>query len=311
MASFADTAWETEYAGEEDKEKTRLVGIEFEARIKPYNEIKEKEFEFLSEEWLNDEGIGNYESDYDDGEEIDYDIRSEWIWDELENKGIKVGGVGYDGGGKEFVTHPDSITLFKNGGSERFKKIVDMLKEYTEADTCSGTHINISKLESDHENTKSNLYWMSMVFGAQFQKIFGRRSHWARIPLPVNHFSTLDNEAKVFRAPIRRPSIKGMCLDPKGTIIVEKEGRWEFRGPKATHDINEVLAWIEFCNNVLEACSQKSITNVKFEDLLRGNYIEAYAMRLRDERAITYSDREMLIGKAGYVAIKQLDKTFE
>lgn len=303
MATFSNTKWNPEYLPTDDKEKVRLVGIEFEGRVKNISEVPE-EYQFLTDEYMDDKKVG-----YPDGQctlkGYKTANRDKFMTKELEKLGIEVGGVGYDGGGKEIVTMPDSINLYHEGGSERLKKLVEVLKASTEADKDSGTHVNVSKLSSDVKTTWNNVYWFCMCFGPQIQKIFGRRSHWANIPLPKDYFySNRDSTNKVFEAPKKQPT-QTPCQS-KGTIVVDKVNRYEFRGPKASHDLEEILAWAEFCSNVVDICANGYIQDIPFSDALKGKYIRAYANKIgknNPERKLTPAERAMRISEIGYVKI--------
>lgn len=304
MATFNNTVWKPEYLPTDDKEKVRLVGIEFEGAMKKISDIPE-DLQFLTEDYMDEKHIG-----YNDCEEFQDMSRADFMEQELAKKGIVVGGVGYDGGGKEFVSMPDSINLYKAGGSERLINLVNMIKQCTKPDAASGTHINVSKLSSDVKTTWNNLYWFCMCFGPQLQKIFGRRSHWANIPLPRDYFySNMDSTTKVFEAPKKQP--ESMPVQSKGSIIVDKGNRYEFRGPKATNDIDEVLAWAEICNNIVDICANGYIQEVPFSDILKGKYIRAYVNKIGKknlERKITPAERAMRISEIGYVKVTFRDK---
>lgn len=305
MASFS-TKWKPEYLPTDDKEKVRLIGIEFEGAMKKNCDIP-NEFQFLTEDEMDKNHIG-----YNDCEIEEYEdcSRGEYIRRELEKKGIVTGGVGYDGGGKEIVTMPDSINMYKNGGSERLIKVVDVIKQCMKPDAASGTHINVSKLSSDVKTTWNNLYWFCMCFGPQLQKIFGRRSHWASIPLPRNYFyGANDSAEKVFEAPKKQP--ESMVVMNKGSIVVDKGDRYEFRGPKATNDIDEVLAWAEVCSNIVDICANGYIQEVPFSDVLKGKYIRAYVNKIgkkNEDRKISPAERAMRISEIGYVKVISRDK---
>lgn len=307
MASFTLEDWKEDFLPNENKENTRLVGIEFEAEIKPSNQLEE-DFKFLSEDWLDSNDIG-YNEEYDD---TDWTDRGDWIKDTLAEKNVFVGGVGYDGGGKEFVTYPDSVSHYKKGGSERFKNVISMLANCTNADSSSGTHIHISKLPSDTPTTWNNLYWFSMAFAPQIQKIFGRESHWCRTPLPETYFRENNNngDSVVYELPQKQPVPANIYN--KGTIIVNRDNRYEFRGGKASHDIEEVLAWVEFCNNVVEMCANGYIKQMPFATVLQGKYIRKYLNRIganNPKRKITEEERAMKISNIKYVKVNTSSNT--
>ena len=328
MASFPNTEWEPEYDESDDKSKTRLVGIEFEAKIKGLSNWPDDNFKFLNENWLetNEEQYWSgpaeeYDEDYDEYyEEEDedgytkYQRKIEYIRNQLTESGIVYGGIEYDGGGKEIVTMPDSITLFEKGGSERLKNIVNMLAKYTEADSASGTHIHISKLENDTPKTWDNIYWFCMCYGKQLQKLFGRVSHWAPVPLPVDYFrSTTHNDELVFEAPQKRPEAPREGAG-KHIMVNDRGNRYEFRAPKSSHDLDEILAWVELCNNIVNLCANGYIKDMPFSEVLRGKYIRAYAYKIAKEnekRALSSEERAMRISSIGYVHLNTKDNRFE
>lgn len=312
MASFNREDWEPIYLPSDKKEETRLVGIEFEMAIKNKNEIQE-DLQFMSEEFLDEEDIGVYvDDDYDefDDDARDYSERVEYMKTQLESRDYQFGGLGYDGGGKEIVTLPDSYSYFEQGGSERFNKLLNLIKEVGIPDNASGTHIHISKLKDDVKTTWNNLYWFCMCFGPQLQKIFGRISRWARTPLPKDFFySNAAGNVMLFEAPKKQP--KQTQTSPKGTIIVDRGNRYEFRGAKASNDKDEILAWVELCNNIVEVCSKGYIQDVPFADVLRGKYIRAYVNKIgkeNSERKISTAERAMRISEIGYVKVKEISK---
>lgn len=311
MASFEKADWKPMYLPTDDIKKVRLAGIEFEAKIKPIAEVPEK-YQFLTEEKMDELRVG-YDMDCEEYDEYDEEYcgisRAEYMENELNELGIEFGGIGYDGGGKEIVTMPDSFNIYEQGGSERLKKILEMLEQATKADKASGTHIHISKLDSDVKTTWQNLYWFCMCFGPQLQKIFGRITHWARTPLPKDYFSSNNGMEKVFEAPKKQPEKNSVYS--KGSIIVDKGNRYEFRGPKATHDLDEVLAWVELCHNIVDVCARGYIQDVPFSDVLRGKYIRAYVNKIgknNSERKITPAERAMRISEIGYVKVSEKDK---
>lgn len=314
MASFSETEWQPQYLPTDDIKKVRLIGIEFEAKIKPVDEVPE-DFKFLTEEKMDELNVGYDIGEYDeydeDGDQNLHEMsRTEYMENELNELGFEFGGIGYDGGGKEIVTMPDSFNIFETGGSERLIKIVNMLKAATKADKASGTHIHVSKLDSDVKTTWQNVYWFCMCFGPQLQKIFGRITHWARTPLPQNFFTSNDNTTeKLFEAPKKQPKAAGVYA--KGSIVVDKGDRYEFRGPKASHDLDEILAWTELCHSIIEVCAKGYIQDVPFSDVLRGKYIRAYVNKIgknNPDRKLSPAERAMRISEIGYVKVSEKDR---
>lgn len=328
MASFPNTEWAPEYAESDDKSKVRLAGIEFEARIKALSEWPDDDFKFLNESWLeeNEEQYWGgpaeeYDEEYDEYCEVEdadgytrYQRKLQYIRNQLNESGIVFGGIEYDGGGKEIVTMPDSITLFEQGGSKRLKDMVEMLAKYTIADPASGTHIHISKLPNDTLKTWDNIYWFCMCFGPQLQKLFGRVSHWAPVPLPIGYFQSTNRSSELlFEAPQKRPEPPREGAG-KHIMVNDRGDRYEFRAPKSSHDLDEILAWVELCNNIVNLCANGYIKDMPFSEVLRGKYIRAYAYKIAKEnekRALSSEERAMRISSIGYVHLNTNDNRFE
>jgi len=310
MATFNDVKdWKPEYLEGENPEETRLIGIEFEARPKALDKIKDDKFKII-----RDEVIDEHKNYSDPERPWVYDMEGrkisafEFVREELEKVNILVGGVGQDGGGREFVTYPDSIGCYVRGGSERLKNVIDMLSSATDADAQSGTHINVSKLATDTKTTWNNIYWFCMCFGPQLQKIFGRRTHWAQIPMPKEYYSGCSGGMEynyIFEAPQKRPEIDKFSVYQKGSIVVDKGNRYEFRGPKATHDLDEVLGWVQICNNIVDLCANGYIKDMTFSEVLKGKYARAYLAKIEKNpnRKITSEERASKISNIGYVKI--------
>lgn len=297
MASFDLCDWREDYHLSDRKEDSRLVGIEFELVAKTANEMPDDEGHIIAEDWLDEEGIGNYYDEYAEYDETDYESRAKWIQEQLQEKGLAIAGVGYDGNDKEFVTYPDSITHYHSGGSKRFKEVLDFLDKYTEVGDNSGTHIHVSKLPSDIPSTWDNIYWFDICFQKQLQKIFGRVTSWAMpFRVPSNEYKNSSDET-IIEVPHKRPENMAPKDYDKHHMVVDRGNRYEFRGPKASHNINEVLAWIELCNNIVDLCSNGYIKNAKFKEVLKGKYIRKYINELNklDNRKITEEERKQSI----------------
>lgn len=311
MASFGNTVWEPEYSDQDNKEKVRLIGIEFEAKIKDLSKWPDDEFKFLNEKWLQTNKNEFYKEtdDY-----LQYDIKKhKYVDEKLTENGIQIGGWGYDGGGKEFVTMPDSYTLFEQGGSERLQKLVAMLDKYTIADKDSGTHFHVSKLPGDTLKTWENIWWFCMCFGPQLQKLFGRVTGWAPVPLPPNYFQANKNYNEyLFQAPQKRPGAP-KPLNSKHQMVNDRENRYEFRAPKASHNLEEILAWAELCNNIVNLCANGYIKDMPFQEILKGKHIRKYAHDLdkNPERALSSEERGKRISDIGYVYVNMTPTVFK
>lgn len=186
--------------------------------------------------------------------------------------------IGYDGGGREFRTNPISVrSLNQVRGCKYLTEYYGVLKANTEVLGSGGTHIHISILNSDHENMESNATAMAVAFFKQFQKISGRRTIWAR----QGHYNTIDEVRKnlKYRKQSERVySMKGSMLNPTWHQTLE------FRGGQGSNDSEEILAWVEFLNNITKVCNRKSIEGVQFKQLLKGKRIEAYVESLKGFR---------------------------
>lgn len=311
MASFSEQEWNVQYHKSDDEDKVRTVGLEIETKVKNQSSI------FYDFEYNNARNRNLVEAD-------------ERIRAEL--KKFPIANWGRDGADKEFVLHPDSITLFKRGGSARLRQVFKYLKENCKPATASGTHIHISILPGEDINkTWDNIYWFQLTCAEQMQKIFGRTSHWAQDPI----YSTINNIARDHKIAMYDISAevisvnqdemkdythkiysgKNMMVQPhgnrwfrdyddKGTI--HDVSTFEFRGPKSTVNIEEVLAWVEFCHNIVDLCSQGPIDNRRFSEFLKGTHISRYVNSLKrtKERTITLTEMRQIIGKKAKVTFK-------
>jgi len=197
--------------------------------------------------------------------------------------------VGFDGGGREFRTNPIRIkSLLKQVTGRKYLTLYYAhLKNHTEVTESGGTHIHISILDGDHKNMESNAFALSTVFYEQFQKIAGRKTNWAR--KDGAGLKTIDDCKKYCddrerEAGSRVYYMKGSMLGPTSHKTLE------FRGPKGSNDVNEILAWVDFLNNVVKAANHKSIDGVKFGDLVKTDVIAAYIKDLPRGRRLTKRD---------------------
>jgi len=193
--------------------------------------------------------------------------------------------IGFDGGGREFRTNPISIRSLKQvRGFKYMTEYYVGLKNNTRVLTSGGTHIHISILNSDHPNMEANATAMAAAFYEQFQKIAGRQTDWA--------WQTRQRtiaEVKEYLA--NRKSKEGRVYHTKGSMLnPTRHQTLEFRGPKGSNDGEEILAWIEFLDNVVKACNRESIEGMTFKRLLRGKRISAYASSLKGWRELTKAD---------------------
>jgi len=216
----------------------------------------------------------------------------------LQSKGL-LQSVGWDGGGREFRTNPISIKslLKQKRGQQYITMYYNVLMENTEVVETGGTHIHISILDKDHANMESNAYAMARVFYAQFQKIAGRQTHWARVP--SGNWTTTE-QCKQFCDSSKYSQREGWeysrTYGLKGAILAPTRHKTlEFRGPKGSNNAEEVLAWIDFLNNVVNAANRKSIDGVVFGDLLKTERIAKYVKGLKGWRKLSKSDLKKTI----------------
>lgn len=296
MASFDSEVFDLQYKDEDNVQKVRTVGLELEVVVTNINSPMHRSNVIDRESNYDDDDYDEDNDYYDDGYTTDK------LQDAFDESNTQFAAVGVDGSDIELVTHPDSMTFYKEGGSKRFKECMKYLKQNCaggEEAPNSGTHVNIGKLENDDENyIMDNAYWICMNFAIQLQKIAGRVTHWARFENYQNGTKTAYIPAIQIPNTNKTASVINMQkADTIGTsdkrtnkskILVNKSHTYEFRLFKATTDINETLAWIELCHNIIEIAAGKIPTKeVKFIDLIKGEYIYKYIKKLKGARRIT------------------------
>ena len=126
---------------------------------------------------------------------------------------------------------------------------------------------------------EANATALAIAFYQQFQRIAGRNSVWAQIPLGASikevkeDLEKRHDRAGVYRRGNRAYSRSMRMLGP--TLYQTLE----FRGPKGSNDPDEILSWIDFMECVVKVANRKSIHGVKFSDLLKGERIAEYAKK--------------------------------
>ena len=201
--------------------------------------------------------------------------------------------IGHDGGGREFRTNPISIRSLKQvRGYKYLSEYYGELSKSTEVLDTGGTHIHISILNTDHPNMEANAAALATAFHEQFQKVSGRITHWAGRMRP-SYLADLKeylSERKSITG--RTYSLKGYMLNPTYHQTLE------FRGPRGSNDSKEILAWVEFLDNVVKVANRESIEGVQFKRLLRGKRISAYIDSLKGWRKLTDADLEKKLNGA-------------
>lgn len=208
--------------------------------------------------------------------------------------------VGYDGGGREFRTNPIAVHSLKQVRGFRYlTEYYGVLKDNTTVLATGGTHIHISILNTDHANMESNATAMAIAFYKQFQKISGRETTWARRGQGSTIAEVRDNMI-YHSSSLRGPG--GRAYDMKGSMLnPTRHQTLEFRGGRGSNDCQEILAWIEFIDNVVKVCNRESIEGIKFKRLLRGKRISAYVKSLKGRRELTNKELEQRFDGAALI----------
>lgn len=194
--------------------------------------------------------------------------------------------IGFDGGGREFRTIPIATrTLKQVRGCRYVRQYYAVLKKEARVHSSGGTHIHISILDTDHESMEANAIALATAFFPQFQKIAGRKSHWAERP-PRSNITAIRTHIKECNRYYGARKV-GRSYH---ILTATSHQTLEFRGPKGSNDADEMLAWAEFLENVVKVANRKSVHGVRFEQLLKGERIGEYARKLRGERRITKAD---------------------
>lgn len=179
-------------------------------------------------------------------------------------------GVNHDGADIEFQTHPLQLSkIYSNTQLQRWYNRLDL---FAKENLLSGTHIHMTKLDANSSVVK----WIEACFGPQIQKVAGRISSYA-YPTP--------GENKT-RATIRMGSNSKsdmFTINNSGETI-------EWRGPKSSTRIQDILAWIEFFENIMKVADKEE--PITFAKLCEGRYITPYVESFKGDRAITPEEME-------------------
>lgn len=281
MATFNRERFKPVYADNDDKKITRTIGLELEVKFTDKKCLLYRKN--LTEYIRMENGV--------------FKTTDDALKEEKINE-IFVG-LGFDGTDLELVTQPESITLYRQGGSDNLKKGFEYLKKHAvggKKAPNSGTHINVGHLSNENTTyVMDNAYWIMMNFAPQLQKIAGRISRWCYFQ-PYRgqrvRVISIGGDDNIGETIIRSTKPDGMdhaaSNGAKGTMLVHKPSVYEFRIFKSSVDLEEVLAWSELCYNIINIASGEiPIDLVRFRNLLKGNYIENYVASLKGERALT------------------------
>ena len=196
----------------------------------------------------------------------------------MDDTGKLIAMVGCDGGDIEIATQPLSKGVVRcNMDLDQFFRHYNL---FCIPDERSGTHVHVSRLDTDKRNLWRNLYWFSVVFDKQLYAIFRRRSTWALSPKKALQDRRL---AKVSINDVAGMGYPG--FGNKGTLIIRREKTYECRGGSASTSSQEIKAWaLMFCN-IVELCNQNTIVGHRFEEVLpEGEFGEMLRDRLTGEQ---------------------------
>ena len=141
----------------------------------------------------------------------------------IDKSGKMIAMIGADGGDVEITTQPLSERTLRN--DYEFNQMLRAYNMLCIPDQQSGTHIHISRLESDKRNLWRNLYWFSVVYDKQLYAIFRRRSTWALSPK-----KRLQDMGRT-KVSINEVSDLGYPgFGNKGTLIIKRLNTYECRG---------------------------------------------------------------------------------
>lgn len=188
------------------------------------------------------------------------------------------------GQGVEFRTIPISVrSLHGVRGTKRVQEHFDLIKSFTRVAQWGGTHLHISILDKDHPNLEANVISLTAAFFKEFQKVAGRRTEWAKRPevKSLNDAKALVAIMNIFGHRERRYSRRYLMITPSRYQTLE------FRGPVGSNDSEEILAWADFLEKVIEVSNCDSVHGVQFKDLLVGDRISKYVSELIGWRVFT------------------------
>lgn len=197
----------------------------------------------------------------------------------IDESGKLIAMIGADGGDVEIATQPlsKSVLLCDFDLNKMFRKY----NMFCIPDQLSGTHVHISKLESDKRNLWRNLYWFSVVYDKQLYAIFRRRSTWALSPK-----KRLKDMGKTKVSIDEVANLDYPSFGNKGTLIIKRKNTYECRGGSASTDPNEIRAWALLFKNIVDFCNQTTIVGHRFEEVLPEDlYGEMLRDRLTGEQA--------------------------
>lgn len=205
-----------------------------------------------------------------------------------------------DCGAIEFTTRPMRLSYLKSKtGKEQLEQYYQRLQNETRISRTNGSHVHISILETDNDLLVERVLVIATQFYPQIQKIAGRQSiNWAASPNLQNMEAAKDNTSR--RKCNKNGTKTGPYIRSFHIITPTAHKTLEFRGPKGSNDPMEIMAWIEFMENIVRVANRKKLKTLKFSELLKGQYISQYASKLRDWRYIAKRDKEEKITKGLY-----------
>lgn len=213
-----------------------------------------------------------------------------------------------DGQSIEVNTQPDDISLFNRGGSKRFNKFMRVYEKKGNPIEAGGTHIHVSKRDDDNkELIKANTDALLSLFGGEFQKLFGRTSHWA--PFINEHSSFRPDREIKFPVEMKDDLFMSEATHDgysKHAMMVIQDSTYEFRMGKSTTSKRDALAWAQLAYNVIElanSTSTKEFKDIPLETFCEGKYIWDYAHNLYGARYIDEETFKSSINTKKYITI--------
>lgn len=203
------------------------------------------------------------------------------------NPDMKIMDAKVDCGCIELISSPLSLTKFKN--PEFLKARAKLYKDSKlNVHKNGGTHLHISIKENDSPNLAKNMIYVTGQFYGWIQKICKRESQrWA-----PNQATGWEFAYKPF-CHVIMPNI--VSYRDYGMITRSRISTMEFRGPKGTKSINDIMAWAEFLENLTEQCKDDNLEKISFADLVKGRHIEALVNKLIKQGELPEDCREYKI----------------
>ena len=186
-----------------------------------------------------------------------------------------------DCGCYETIHKPLSLKEVQNG--KYLKKNVKALQPITKINKRGGTHVHISRLDSDPEWMTKNLIIIQHAFYKELQILSKRKSEqWAKDPITMtlSRAKAVEDKARDIEYKVRynreatRTEEMASYARNYWMITPNAKETYEYRGGRGTKDIRDIRAWAEMLRNIVELSKQKSLSGVTFGQIVKGPNIE-------------------------------------